>query len=203
VEPADAGQPHLGDAVDPDPASFTPPHSRDRYTGAEFDRPPAPPPFAGPASRPVTDPAARPLPTRRPEPERAGAAAQGAPSLPTRSRGSGPDGPDRLAGLAAPAGSARPVAPTAPGSLRAALTAFEAGKAGARPEPPAPQALPTRQPGSGFDHDAVTPSTSPSRLDPDVIRERLRSFQQEFQLGRDSEAAGGHEGDHPDLGGER
>jgi hypothetical protein len=94
-------------------------------------------------------------------------------------------------------------APTAPGSLKAALTAFEAGRAGARPDLSAPPALPTRDPGSAFDHDEVTTSTSQSRLDPESIRERLRSFRQEFQLGRDGEGATGPDGDQTDLGGDR
>jgi hypothetical protein len=68
--------------------------------------------------------------------------------------------------------------------------------------PPTP-ALPTRDPGRAFDHDDVTTSTTQSRLDPEAIRERLRSFRKEFQLGRDGEAAAGPDGDQNDLGGDR
>ena len=71
------------------------------------------------------------------------------------------------------------------------------------PEAAPPPDLPTRDPGSAFDHDEVTTSTSQSRLDPEAIRERLRSFRQEFQLGRDGEGATGHDGDQTDLGGDR
>jgi hypothetical protein len=125
------------------------------------------------------------------------------PSLPTRARGTGPDGPDRLAQqLNGPVGQPT-TGQAAPGALKAALTAFEAGRAGARPPAPVPPALPTRDPGGAFDHDDVTPSTTQSRLDPESIRERLRSFRQEFQLGRDVEGAAGPDGDQTDLGGER
>jgi hypothetical protein len=63
--------------------------------------------------------------------------------------------------------------------------------------------LPTRDPGRAFDHDEVTRSTTQSRLDPEAIRERLRSFRKEFQLGRDGEGAAGPDGDQNDLGGDR
>jgi hypothetical protein len=188
-----------------DASGFTAPQSHDRLSG-EFDRPPAPPAFGfEPTSRPFTDPTVRPIAARPAGPERRAASGHANPSLPTRSRGTGPDGPDRLAaqlnGPSAP--SVGHVAPTAPGSLKAALTAFEAGRSGVRPESVAPPLLPTRAPGNAFDHDDVTASTSQSRLDPEAIRERLRSFRQEFQLGRDGEAAAGHDGDQTDLGGDR
>jgi hypothetical protein len=205
--PTDAPEPNAAPAPasQVDVSGFTAPRSHDRLSG-EFDRPPAPPSFGfEPASRPFTDPTARPIPARPAGPERQAASGHVNPSLPTRSRGTGPDGPDRLAAqLNGPIGpSAGHVAPTAPGSLKAALTAFEAGRAGVRPESVAPPQLPTRAPGNAYDHDEVTASTSQSRLDPEAIRERLRSFRQEFQLGRDGEAAAGHDGDQPDLGGDR
>ena len=191
------------------PSSRHPVSRRPSHTIAwvgEFDRPPAPPAFGiQPTSRPFTDPTARPIPARRTESDRLAASGQANSSLPTRSRGTGPDGPDRLAAqLTGPVG--QPMAhgaPTAPSSLKAALSAFEAGRAGARPDASSPPALPTRDPGSAFDHDEVTASTSQSRLDPESIRERLRSFRQEFQLGRDGEGAAGHDGDQTDLGGDR
>ncbi|MGH9132616.1 MAG: ATP-binding protein [Ilumatobacteraceae bacterium] len=189
-----------------DSTGLTPPLSHDRLSG-EFDRPPAPPAFGTqPTSRPFTDPTARPLPARRTEPERAATTGTSSQTLPTRDRGTGPEGPDRLAPLGGPVGQPtdRPVAPTAPGSLKAALTAFESGRAGTRPDVQSTSpSLPTRDPGNAFDHEAVTPSTSQSRLDPEAIRERLRSFQQEFQLGRDGDVAPGHDGDQTDLGGDR
>jgi hypothetical protein len=125
--------------------------------------------------------------------------------LPTRSRSTGPDGPDRLATeLIGTSGQpAEHIAPSAPSALKAALTAFEAGRAGTRPDVTEPHSLPTRDPGNAFDHDEVTTSTSQSRLDPETIRERLRSFRKEFQLGRDGEGAAGHDGDQTDLGGDR
>jgi signal transduction histidine kinase len=192
-------------AAELETSGFTAPQSHDRM-GGEFDRPPAPPAFGiQPTSRPFTDPTARPIPARRTESDKPATSGQAKPSLPTRSRGTGPDGPDRLAAqLTGPIG--QPMvhgAPTAPSSLKAALTAFEAGRAGARPDSSQPPALPTRDPGSAFDHDEVTASTSQSRLDPESIRERLRSFRQEFQLGRDGEGATGHDGDQTDLGGDR
>jgi hypothetical protein len=202
---ADAVQdePEQESAFDLDPFGFNPPSARDRLSG-EFDRPPAPPAFGTPPmSRPFTDPTARPIPVRRTEAER-----EAANGLPIRERGIVPEGPDRLAHLNVPAGQPLghdvPIAPTNPSSLRTALTAFETGRAGARPEIVAPTAtLPTRDPGSAFDHDEVTTSTSQSRLDPEAIRERLRSFRKEFQLGRDGEGAAGPDGDQTDLGGDR
>ena len=182
-----------------------PPQSHDRLSG-EFDRPPAPPSFGfEPTSRPFTDPTARPIPARRTESEQPAATAHATPFLPTRSRGTGPDGPDRLAPqLTGPTGPPTGyTAPANPSSLKAALSAFEAGRSGARPDAAPPPELPTRDPGSAFDHDEVTTSTSQSRLDPEAIRERLRSFRQEFQLGRDGEGATGHDGDQTDLGGDR
>ena len=83
------------------------------------------------------------------------------------------------------------------------MSAFEAGRAGARPDAAPPPDAPDARPGSAFDHDEVTASTSQSRLDPEAIRERLRAFRQEFQLGRDGEGATGHDGDQTDLGGDR
>ncbi len=182
-----------------------PPQSHDRLSG-EFDRPPAPPSFGfEPTSRPFTDPTARPIPARRTESEQHASTAHATPFLPTRSRGTGPDGPDRLAPqLTGPTGPPSGyTAPANPSSLKAALSAFEAGRSGTRPEAAPPPELPTRDPGSAFDHDEVTTSTSQSRLDPEAIRERLRSFRQEFQLGRDGEGATGHDGDQTDLGGDR
>jgi hypothetical protein len=200
-------------ATDPEPGEprpatelespgLMPPRSRDRVSG-EFDRPPAPPAFGiEPTSRPFTDPTARPIPASRPDSLESAATGHATPFLPTRSRGTGPDGPDRLA--AQLIGSiGQPAEHTAPSALKAALTAFEAGRAGARPDVTEPHSLPTRDPGNAFDHDEVTTSTSQSRLDPETIRARLRSFQKEFQLGRDGEGVAGPDGDQTDLGGDR
>jgi hypothetical protein len=123
------------------------------------------------------------------------------PGLPTRSPGRGPDGPDRLAGPTSPSVMAdAPVAATSsPSALQAALTAFDSRRAG-------PDALPTRErsaspaaPGT-FEEPA---SITQSRLDPEVLRERLRAFQTEFRTA----SAGGIDTDHDqeksDLGGDR
>jgi len=214
----------LSSTMEPDPAAdedleqkpatdlgspgFTAPNSGDRV-GGEFDRPPAPPAFGiEPTSRPFVDPTARPIPAKRPELLEPVTSGHSSPFLPTRSRGTGPDGPDRLADqLVGPIGpigqSAEHTSTSAPNSLRDALSAFEAGRAGARPDVAVPPMLPTRDPGNAFDHDEVTTSTSQSRLDPEAIRERLRSFRKEFQLGRDGEGAAGPDGDLTDLGGDR
>ncbi|HEX4980798.1 MAG TPA: ATP-binding protein [Ilumatobacteraceae bacterium] len=210
IEPVHTPEPAAADPGAQKPTTeleapgLTPPRSRDRVSG-EFDRPPAPPAFGfEPTSRPFTDPTARAVPTRTETLEPV-ATGQSIPFLPTRSRGTGPDGPDRLAAqLLGPIGPpAEPVAPSTPSALKAALTAFEAGRAGARPDATVSPILPTRDPGNAFDHDEVTTSTSQSRLDPETIRERLRSFRKEFQLGRDGEGAAGPDGDQTDLGGDR
>jgi hypothetical protein len=162
----------------------------------EFDRPAAPPLTpTGLASRPVTPDTARPAP--RPEPV-AASAADGAPSLPTRSPGTGPDGgTDRLANGT---DDDSPVAAGgAPSALQAALSAFSAGRNGdtAPTDAPVPApagdtasgavpSLPTRgrngdaPNGTTFDD---SPSTTQSRLDPEALRERLRAFQSEFRTG--------------------
>ena len=193
-------------AAELETSGFTAPQSHDRM-GGEFDRPPAPPGVRHPAHvAPVhrSDGEADPRPAHR-----IGTAGR----LRSRRIRRCPHG--RAAPVptvrtvwptSSPVRSASPWAhgaPTAPSSLKAALSAFEAGRAGARPDASAPPALPTRDPGNAFDHDEVTTSTSQSRLDPESIRERLRSFRQEFQLGRDGEGAAGHDGDQTDLGGDR
>jgi hypothetical protein len=94
-----------------------------------------------------------------------------------------------------------PIAATSsPSALQAALTAFDSRRSG-------PDALPTRDrsasiaaPGT-FEEPA---SIAQSRLDPEVLRERLRAFQTEFRTA----TSGGIDSDHDnssttDLGGDR
>jgi hypothetical protein len=164
----------------------------------EFDRVPAPPlTTEGLARRPVTPADAMPPATvKLPEAPAAG--------LPTRTPGRGPDGgPDRLAPPTGPAvlADALPVAPTSsPSALQAALTAFDSRRNGN-------DALPTRDRNAGgvpssFDFEEPA-STTQSRLDPEVLRERLRAFQNEF---RTASAGATDKPDHSsnlDLGGDR
>jgi hypothetical protein len=179
----------------PLPAPFAAPVVAAVAAAGEFDRVPAPPMTAdGLSRRPVTPSDAMPPATvRLPDPID--------PGLPTRTPGRGPEGPDRLA---APSGAAyvtdAPVAPTSsPSALQAALTAFDTRRNGH-------DSLPTRDrsepalPGT-FEEPA---SISQSRLDPEVLRERLRAFQTEFRTA----SAGGNDTtpDHSsnsDLGGDR
>ena len=93
-----------------------------------------------------------------------------------------------------------PVAATSsPSALQAALTAFDSRRSG-------PDSLPTRDrtaeaaPPGTFEEPA---SIAQSRLDPEVLRERLRAFQTEFRTA----TTGGIESDQDhsshDLGGDR
>jgi len=180
----------------PEPLTFAAPPAFAAPT-AEFDRVPAPPVTAGSlTSLPVTPRDAMPPSTvRLPDaPE---------PGLPTRTPGRGPDGPDRMAPPMAGAVMAEaPIAATSsPSALQAALSAFDGRRTG-------PDALPTRErsaagaaaPGT-FEEPA---SIAQSRLDPEVLRERLRAFQNEFRTA----TSGGIDSDHDtssttDLGGDR
>jgi hypothetical protein len=127
-----------------------------------------------------------------------------AAGLPTRSPGRGPDGgPDRLAPPTGPAvvADAPPVARTSsPSALQAALTAFDARRNGN-------DALPTRERSAGgvpssFDFDEPS-STTQSRLDPEVLRERLRAFQNEFRTASAGATDKSDNSSHLDLGGDR
>jgi hypothetical protein len=178
-----------------EPVPFSSPFAAPVATSGEFDRVPAPPVTVGGLSRgPVIPAEALPPSTvRLPDPID--------PGLPTRTPGRGPDGPDRMA---APTGQSvmadAPIAPTSsPSALQAALTAFDTRRNGH-------DALPTRDrsepamPGTYEEPASITQS----RLDPEVLRERLRAFQNEF---RTASAGGAHtDQDHSsnaDLGGDR
>jgi signal transduction histidine kinase len=128
----------------------------------EFDRAPAPPSFPnGPVQRPVVDPTtARPLPPRKPV---VAAPGHGPQPLPTRARAGAP-GEGAL-----PRVERSDVADVVDHAV-----------------PPAP-ALPTRRPGEAFTPEADAAPTQASRLDADAIRERLRSFQQEYRIGRNND----------------
>jgi signal transduction histidine kinase len=176
----------------PDTAELPPPPPATRVHG-EFDVPPAPPIGAsGLSLRPVTPASARPAPSIGPvEPV-------SKPSLPTRNPGSAPDGgPDRLA---PPGSDASPIAPAGePGALQAALSSFDSGRKSD------PSELPTRSRVSDPVPLVEDPTpTSPSRLDPDALRERLRAFQTEFQSGHaEPESSDSATPDnHNDLGGD-
>jgi hypothetical protein len=108
--------------------------------------------------------------------------------------------------MAAPTGQSvmadAPIAPTSsPSALQAALTAFDTRRNGH-------DSLPTRDRGASepafsgtFEEPA---SISQSRLDPEVLRERLRAFQTEFRTATAGGAA--TDQDHSsttDLGGDR
>jgi hypothetical protein len=83
-----------------------------------------------------------------------------------------------------------------PSALQAALAAFDAGRRSTG------GSLPTRtRVGDPVQLMDEPPSTAPSRLDPDALRERLRAFQTEFQTGH----AGPDDRTDPntDLGGDR
>ena len=162
---------------------------------AEFGRVPAPPVGADSLTRrPVTPADAMPPATvRMPEAQE--------PGLPTRTPGRGPEGPDRMAGPTSPSVMAdAPIAATSsPSALQAALTAFDSRRSG-------PDTLPTRDrsepaaPGTYEEPASITQS----RLDPEVLRERLRAFQSEFRTA----TTGGSDSDHDhssptDLGGDR
>jgi hypothetical protein len=98
----------------------------------------------------------------------------GLPALPTRSPGAGPDGGyDRLA--------------DEPSALAAALAAFD------RRDEELPNGPQGSDPPGG-----ELPSAGPSRLEPEALRERLRSFQNEFRTASDDVAV-----NHSDLGGDR
>ncbi len=170
----------------------------------EFDRLPAPPRFGTTATRPVTPDDALPVPPVR-EPA-APATATNSTGLPVRTRGIGPqDGPDRLAGSTTSNAGA-------PSALQAALAAFDAGTssghAASQTDPPA--SLPVRQRSDAVDDYADEAPTSRAPLDPNALRQRLRSFQSEFRTGSDASnttpetATTGRSGPgHDDLGGER
>jgi signal transduction histidine kinase len=177
----------------PAPAPFAPPTFA--APTAEFDRVPAPPVGASSLTqRPVTPSDAMPPATvRLPAPV--------GPGLPTRTPSRGPEGPDRMAASSGSVMADAPVAPTSsPSALQAALTAFDTRRSG-------PDSLPTRDrsasepaPPGTFDEPA---SIAQSRLDPEVLRERLRAFQSEFRTA----TTGGTETDQDhsshDLGGDR
>jgi hypothetical protein len=186
---ADLGEPLLETSA-PAPAAFAAPT-------AEFDRVPAPPVTTGGLTNgPVTPHDALPPATLRvPESPEIG--------LPTRTPGRGPDGPDRLAPPTSPAVMTDPpiAATSSPSALQAALTAFDSRRNGH-------DTLPTRERRA---IDAAAPesfeepaSIAQSRLDPDVLRERLRAFQNEFRTA----TTGGNNSDHDhssttDSGGDR
>ena len=92
-----------------------------------------------------------------------------------------------------------PVAPTSsPSALQAALTAFDSRRSG-------PDSLPTRDrseaaaPGT-FEEPA---SIAQSRLDPEVLRERLRAFQNEFRTATTGGIDTDQDHSSHDLGGDR
>ena len=183
-----------------------PPPPTTRVPG-EFDTPLAPPispdgPSRGPVA-PATARSAPPLPAD-PTPAHNG--------LPTRTPSSGPTGPDRLAD-AAPPGDDDPASQSGPGALQAALAAFDASRTGfngSSDTGDAADALPTR---SRVDEPISMPDesipTTPSRLDPDALRERLRAFQTESRAASDDEHPSGDtmpatdNDHHSDLGGDR
>jgi hypothetical protein len=160
---------------------------------AEFDRPLAPPPsLDGPSRQPVA-----PADAIAPATMRTAPVAPSEPLLPTRSPGRGPDGgPDRLASF----GTDSPVAATSsPSALQAALAAFDTRRNGDR------GALPSRPRSDEFAAADFGDSSSvaQSRLDPDALRERLRSFQTEFRTGTDGGTDTNNSNNNADLGGDR
>lgn len=185
--------------VEPEPfaAPTTPAAPAPVAATGEFDRVPAPPMGADSLTRrPVTPADALPPATvRLPDPID--------PGLPTRTPGRGPDGPDRLAAPTGPAVMAdAPIAATSsPSALAAALTAFDTRRNGH-------DSLPTRERGAHEPAASATyeepASITQSRLDPEVLRERLRAFQNEFRTA----SAGGIDTEQDissttDLGGDR
>jgi signal transduction histidine kinase len=159
--------PTAASAVDLPPPP-PPPATSIGATAGEFDRAPAPPSFgAGPVQRPVVDPVtARPLPPRKP----LAPAAQGGTGI-----GAPPALPSRVRngngqGAAAVGGPDR----------------IERDTSG----------LPTRRPGEAFTPDADAAPTQASKLDADAIRERLRSFQHEYRIGRSSDGRADRGPDH-------
>ncbi len=166
-------------------------------THGEFDIPPAPPMSTdGLNRRPVTPDTARPAPDPRPSGPPSG------PSLPTRSPGRGPstgaDEPDRLAGTTAEHDE--------PSALSAALAAFDAPYGNAAPDHAGGSQLPTRtRVGDPVDPVEDPAPITQSRLDPEALRERLRSFQSEYNTGLDTDTSQRQTYDHQntDLGGDR
>jgi signal transduction histidine kinase len=139
----------------------------------EFDRQPAPPALAGgPSQRPVTPVNARPaLPLNvesRPT----------APSLPTRAPSNSPDGPDRLEDALSAASANRASRELID------LEAFKGRKSDLDELPT--RARTTGEPSNDDFEEAA--SIGKSRLDPEALRDRLRSFQTEFQTASSASA---------------
>jgi signal transduction histidine kinase len=202
---------HLEPAVAATPATqpLLPPPTSRPVTG-EFNRPPAPPAFSADRElHPVPNPNALPLPHRRPDPNRSPSGAH--EPLPTRTRTAGTGSTSSDTGRTVEPSVVAPT--TSPSALQSALSAFEAGRAAVQTP-----SLPTRTPGSNATDalhgapdldvhaDAAPASITASRLDPEIIRARLRSFQSEHRVGRSEPtdpATQPHPGHGPDHGGDR
>ncbi len=179
--------------VQPEPpapmlSKFPPPPPTARQHG-EFDAPIAPPvTAAGPSRGPVAPTSARSAAARPP-------ASTSQPNLPTRSSGAAADAVDPLieVGLSQPlSNDARNASPVA---LQSALAVFEFDPLGSG------RLLPNRPRLEDFGFADETPlATAQSRLDPEALRQRLRSFQAEFNSGGASPEP---PTDHGDFGGDR
>lgn len=178
------------ESVDPTPAvpalsALPPPPPTARMHG-EFDAPLAPPiTVGGPSRGPVAPTSARSAPDRLPT-------AVPPPGLPTRTSGLASDRPDPLTEVDDPHGPHDP-APTALQSALATLGADQTGSNGP---------LPTRSrlDDTMMNSEAPPIATTPSQLDPEALRQRLRAFQTEFSMGG---ATTDPLDDHDDVGGDR
>jgi hypothetical protein len=191
LEPsADVAPAASDESLDPMPpvpalSALPPPPPTARMHG-EFDAPLAPPvTVGGPSRGPVAPTSARSAPARLPT-------AVPPPSLPTRTSGLASDRPDPLTEVDDPHDPHDP-APTALQSALATLGADPTGSNGP---------LPTR---SRHDDTMMTSeeppiATTPSQLDPEALRQRLRAFQTEFSMGG---ATTDPLDDHDDAGGDR
>ena len=111
--------------------------------------------------------------------------------------GRGPDGPDRMAGSTSPSVMAdAPVAATSSPSALQALTAFDSRRNGHDTLPR--DRTEAAAPGT-FEEPA---SITQSRLDPEVLRERLRAFQNEFRTATTGGIDTDQDHSSPDLGGD-
>lgn len=181
-----AAAPPEPDLPEPDLTELPLPPPAVRLHG-EFDSPLAPPVTAdGPSRGPVAPTSARSTPDRLPgDPT--------PPSLPTRTSGIASEHPDRLIEV-----SARHADPHDPSdqertALLSALAAFGAGSTGSLPTR-------TRHEDTMMTNEEPPIPTTPSQLDPEALRQRLRAFQTEFTIGGGSPDS---LDEHGDVGGDR
>jgi len=173
-----------------------PPPAQAPRTPGEFDTPLAPPISAdGPSRGPVAPATARSGPAPSPAD-----APPSLPNLPTRSPSSGPDGPDRLTDVTVASDDRGQSTESSPSALQSALAAFDTGRNGSGDSNGTNGSLPTRTPSGDPVPQVEQPSSATaSRLDPEALRERLRSFQSEFH---GSTSPGTSDDDTSDLGGD-